>query len=130
MVTSTDWVKHTLTQNYFRDCGDIFDTPYKALTMNSISTPLSTASKNLFSDSGYTPAKLLGLVGGDFVVWETSSDCVSDVNFDGWHSVADLLDILTYWGERDPICDLNKSGVVDFDDLMELVTNFDSNCGH
>jgi hypothetical protein len=130
MVTSTDWVTHTLTQNYFRDCGDIFDTPYKALTMNSISTPLSTASKNLFSDSGYTPAKLLGLGGGDFVVWETSSDCVSDVNFDGYHSVADLLDILTYWSECDPICDLNKSGVVDFDDLMELVTNFDSNCGH
>ncbi|HJO16525.1 MAG TPA: right-handed parallel beta-helix repeat-containing protein [Phycisphaerales bacterium] len=45
------------------------------------------------------------------------SGCPGDTTLDGDRSVHDLIDLLSRWGERDPLCDLNGDGVVSGTDV-------------
>ena len=48
-------------------------------------------------------------------------DCPEDLNGDGIVDVNDLLDIVGGWGSSDPDLDIDENGIVDTDDLLAVI---------
>tara|TARA_Y100001968_G_C18737446_1_gene427322 strand:- start:32 stop:505 length:474 start_codon:yes stop_codon:yes gene_type:complete len=57
--------------------------------------------------------------------------CPGDVNADMMVDIADLLDVLSAWGEQCDDCsaDIDDSGVVDVADLLGVIANWGTACG-
>ena len=52
------------------------------------------------------------------------SDCIGDVNGDYLVDVADLLEVISYWGTDNEDADVNTDGTVDVIDLLEVIGNW------
>jgi hypothetical protein len=102
------------------------DTPLQAA-----GTPISAIRAGDFNDDGVDELLLFRestfFMGGGLTVDVLQrNDVVGDVNGDGEVGFADLLLVLTRWGEACGDCpeDLSGNGVVDFDDVLALLTNW------
>jgi hypothetical protein len=54
--------------------------------------------------------------------------CPADLNRDGVVDFNDLLEYLNLYNEEDPDADLNEDGVVDFNDLLEYLNMYNQGC--
>ena len=57
---------------------------------------------------------------------EESGPCPADLNEDGVVSTNDLLIMIAWWGETNPLIDIDGSGVVDTGDILLLLSGFGS----
>ncbi|UCD76145.1 MAG: hypothetical protein JSV91_04325 [Phycisphaerales bacterium] len=48
-------------------------------------------------------------------------DCPADVNTDGVVDIDDLFEVLAHWGEGAGVYDINEDGIVDIDDVFEVL---------
>ncbi len=60
--------------------------------------------------------------------YEDCPFCIDDTTMDGEIGVADLIDLLSVWGTRDPFADVNGDDTVDADDIIDLIEDF-GGCG-
>ncbi|UCD74908.1 MAG: hypothetical protein JSV91_14115, partial [Phycisphaerales bacterium] len=51
-------------------------------------------------------------------------ECPQDVNQDGLVDIDDLFDVLAHWAEGPGAYDINNDGVVDIDDVFEVLANW------
>ena len=47
-----------------------------------------------------------------------------DVNNDGVVDIDDIFDVLAHWGEASGPCDVNQDGIVDIDDVFEILAQW------
>ena len=57
-------------------------------------------------------------------VCSQESECPADVNGDGVVDIDDLFDILAHWGEGSGNWDVNDDGTVDIDDVYAVLDNW------
>ena len=62
--------------------------------------------------------------GGNSIVDECASACVSDLNGDGYVNVSDLLNIIGQWGLTNSPADVNEDGIIDVSDLLIVISNW------
>ena len=62
----------------------------------------------------------------DVEIWgvEPSNPCPWDVNDTGVVDIDDLFDVLAHWGETGGACDVNADGIVDIDDVFDVLGNW------
>ena len=51
--------------------------------------------------------------------------CPADTNKDWDVDVLDLVQVLTYWGEYDPLTDIWEDGIINGGDLFGVLVTFD-----
>ena len=57
---------------------------------------------------------------GAFLI-DMGDDCPEDVNGDGVVDIDDLFDVLSHWGEGPGQYDVNDDGTVDIDDIFAIL---------
>jgi hypothetical protein len=62
----------------------------------------------------------------DIEIWgvEPSAPCPWDVNDTGVVNIDDLFEVLGHWGENGGICDVNNDGIVNIDDIFAILANW------
>ena len=60
----------------------------------------------------------------DFAIMDVGCPCACDLNGDGIVDIDDLFEVLAHWGEGAGTYDINNDGVVDIDDLFEVLANW------
>jgi hypothetical protein len=67
-----------------------------------------------------------GVYWGITTNWAISCDgCAADTNKDWKVDVLDLVQVLTYWGEYDPLTDVWEDGAINGGDLWGVLVTFD-----
>jgi len=113
-------MRSDIIESYCMDCWRTPPNPHAALNVNG---SLAIVGWSYICGCGANPAQLTGGAWSNelYINTDDCSSCEGDVSFDGDRGVYDLLELLTYWGQHDPICDLNNDDIVDASDLYVLM---------
>lgn len=91
---------------------------------------LSFAPTDAGSLTSVAPAVPTGGARPQYLALWAPSACPGDSNFNGVVNFDDLTEVLKMFGSTDPLGDSNIDGRVNFDDLTTVLANFGSDCSN
>ena len=112
--------------------GPVTTNPMGYCSTNDFRQPVETAPNPNAPDSLPQYATSLGccfydpygVISSNGAVFRYSDYSRYDVNRDGVVNQLDITRVQRYYGEYDPICDVNGDGIVDINDLILVLNNF------